>query len=186
MNRDQLEHVIRAAAELTNRYEFIIVGSQSILGALPNPQPEFKMSMEVDIYARGAEELSDLIDGNLGEGSPFHDMNGYYAQGVDSTTAKLPRGWENRLVRVQSERTNGRAGFCLDVTDLFMSKCHAHRDKDREFNRALLRHGHVKASRALALVGDMPVDDAEKQRMKNRIRRLVKDLQKAGVNLSEG
>ena len=54
MNRDQLEHVIRAAAEVTNRYEFIIVGSQSILGALPNPQPEFKMSMEVDIYARGA------------------------------------------------------------------------------------------------------------------------------------
>jgi hypothetical protein len=32
----------------------------------------------------------------------------------------------------------------------------------------------------------MPVDDAEKQRMKNRIQRLVKELKDAGVNLSEG
>ena len=30
MQRHELEHVIRAAAEVTNRYEFVIIGSQSI------------------------------------------------------------------------------------------------------------------------------------------------------------
>ena len=32
MNREDLEHIIRAAADVTNEYEFIIIGSQSILG----------------------------------------------------------------------------------------------------------------------------------------------------------
>ena len=32
MEREQLEHLIRAAAQVTHEYEFIIVGSQSILG----------------------------------------------------------------------------------------------------------------------------------------------------------
>jgi hypothetical protein len=30
-------------------------------------------------------------------------------------------------------------GYCLDVLDLFMSKALANREKDREFNMALLR-----------------------------------------------
>ena len=141
--------------------------------------------MEADIYPLGAEELSDAIDASIGEGSPFHDMYGYYAQGVDSTTAVLPAGWETRLVRVQSELTNGRAGFCIDVADLFMSKCHANRDKDREFNRHLLRFGLVEGARVLSLVDDMPVDDAEKRRMRARIRRLLKELRDAGVDVRE-
>ena len=29
MTREQLEHIIRACADITNQYEFIIVGSQS-------------------------------------------------------------------------------------------------------------------------------------------------------------
>ena len=44
MNREDLEHIIRASAEVTDQYEFIIVGSQSILGSVPNPEAVFKMS----------------------------------------------------------------------------------------------------------------------------------------------
>jgi hypothetical protein len=85
VQRHELEHIIRAAAAVTNRYEFVIVGSQSILGSVSNPPTECVLSMEADIFPLGAEELSGLIDGALGEGSPFHDQFGYYAQGVDST-----------------------------------------------------------------------------------------------------
>jgi len=35
MNREDLEHIIRAAGEVTGEYEFIIVGSQAILGPIP-------------------------------------------------------------------------------------------------------------------------------------------------------
>jgi hypothetical protein len=36
MTREELEHIIRASADVTGQYEFIIVGSQSILGQVPN------------------------------------------------------------------------------------------------------------------------------------------------------
>lgn len=45
MEREELEHLIRAAAEVTHEYEFIIIGSQSILGSIPNSPAELKMSM---------------------------------------------------------------------------------------------------------------------------------------------
>ena len=97
MTREELEHLIRAAAEVTGEYEFVVVGSQPILGPIPNPPAELTMSMEADIYPMNAEEKADEIDGALGEGSHFHETYGYYAQGVDSTTACLPNGWKERL-----------------------------------------------------------------------------------------
>ena len=139
MNREDLEHIIRASGEVTDHYEFIIVGSQSILGQIPNPEAVFKMSAEADIYPLDAPELADEIDGAIGEGSDFHKYNGYYAQGVGPETAILPSGWFERVHRVQNSNTNGRVGYCLDVLDLFLSKAIAGREKDREFCRALMR-----------------------------------------------
>lgn len=49
MTRWELEHVIRASADITRQYEFMIVGSQSILGSKPNPPAVFTMSAEADI-----------------------------------------------------------------------------------------------------------------------------------------
>jgi hypothetical protein len=183
MTRDQLEHLIRAAAEITDEYEFVVVGSQSILGPIPNPPPELTMSMEADIYPMNAEAKADEIDGALGEGSQFHETFGYYAQGVDSTTACLPQGWKDRLQRVQSPATNGRVGFCLGVIDLFMAKTAANREKDREFNIALMRYGYVAPQTAIDMVALMPVDDGAKKAMRARIRRWVKILQERGYRL---
>ena len=59
MTREELEHLIRAAADVTNEYEFVVVGSQSILGPIPNPPAELTMSMEADIYPMNAEEKAD-------------------------------------------------------------------------------------------------------------------------------
>jgi hypothetical protein len=87
MTRDELEHIIRASGEITDQYEFVIVGSQSLLGAVPQPEAVFRVSMEADIYPLNAPELADRIDGTIGEGSPFHDTYGYYAQGVGPATA---------------------------------------------------------------------------------------------------
>jgi hypothetical protein len=37
MQRSQREHLIRAAGEITNQCEFVVVGSQSIVGAMALP-----------------------------------------------------------------------------------------------------------------------------------------------------
>lgn len=185
MNREDLEHIIRAAADVTDQYEFIIVGSQSILGSVPNPEPVFTMSAEADIYPLQAPELAEKIDGALGEGSRFHDTNGYYAQGVGPETAILPGGWMNRVHRVQNAATNGRVGYCLDVMDLFMSKAAAGRDKDRIFCLALLEHGYVKPSRLMPLVESMPIELSARRRLRDTIRRWVRTLRDAGHDLTD-
>ena len=99
MRRTELEHIIRAAAAITNEYELVVIGSQSILGAEPNPPEALVESMEADIYPLQHPELADLIDGAIGEASPFHERFGYYAQGVGPETAILPTGWQSRLVK---------------------------------------------------------------------------------------
>ena len=38
MNRQELEHIVRAAAGITGETEFIVIGSQSILGNFPMPR----------------------------------------------------------------------------------------------------------------------------------------------------
>jgi hypothetical protein len=50
------------------------------------------VSNEADIFPREHPERSDLIDGSIGEGSPFQRSFGYYAHGVDESTATLPEG----------------------------------------------------------------------------------------------
>ena len=49
MTREELEHIIRASGAITNQYEFVIVGSQALLGSVPWPQEVFTVSMEADI-----------------------------------------------------------------------------------------------------------------------------------------
>lgn len=183
MEREELEHLIRAAAEVTQEYEFIIIGSQSILGPIPNPPAELKLSMEADMYPSNAPEKADLIDGALGEGSHFHDTYKYYAQGVGPETPTLPDGWQGRLHRVQTANTDLKVGLCLDVLDLFMAKAAANRDKDREFDMALLRHGFVKLDQAIELVALMPMEDKAKRDLRARIRRWARMLKERGHDL---
>jgi hypothetical protein len=118
MNRAALEHLLRAAAAITNERELVVIGSQAILGQFPEAPAALLTSIEADLYPRHAPHKSELIDGAIGELSSFHQTFGYYAHGVDDTTATLPRGWEGRLVPITNENTAGAIGWCLEVHDL--------------------------------------------------------------------
>ncbi len=141
MKRHQLEHILRASAVISECREFVVVGSQSILGQFPSAPPELLVSEEADLWPRESPELADLIDGSLGELSPFHETFGYYAQGVGPETAILPSGWEERLIAVPVPGVEGVRGLCLEIHDLLASKAAAGRDKDLRFLRDCLRHG---------------------------------------------
>ena len=80
-----------------------------------------------------------MIDRSIGEGSSFHELYGYYAQGVGEDAAVLPRGWRNRLIRVSNPNTVGITGLCLEIHDLAISKYVAGREKDLEFTRELAK-----------------------------------------------
>jgi len=145
MHRLQLEHIIRAAAGITGAAEFVIVGSQSVLGQFPQAPDELLVSIEADIFSLRDPADSDLIDGSIGEGSPFHQTFGYYAHGISEETAVLPVGWRERLIPVHNQNTGGGTGLCLEIHDLAVSKLVAGREKDFDFVGGLLRHHLAKA-----------------------------------------
>lgn len=180
MTREELEHIIRASGDITNQYEFVVVGSQSMLGPVPHPEDVFTVSMEVDIYPLQAPELADKIDGAIGEGSQFHQTHGYYAQGVGPDTAVLPSGWMQRVHRVQNSNTNDRVAYCLDIIDLFLAKAAAGREKDRVFCIALLAHGYVTQARAIDLVASMPINEQRQRALRATIRRWSKAATDSG------
>jgi hypothetical protein len=133
--------VIRASAAIAGVEDIVVIGSQSILGEFPDAPAELLISREADVYPRDYPERGDLIDGSIGEGSPFDHTFGYYAHGVDETTAILPRGWKTRLIAVKGENTRGATGWCLEAHDLAIAKYAAGPEKDRNFTRALAVHG---------------------------------------------
>lgn len=152
MKRSDLEHILRASKGVTGETEFVVIGSQSILGPHPDAPRVLRQSMEADLYPRQRPELSEMIEGSLGRYSQFNHTFGYYADGVAPTTAVLPKGWETRLVKVCNENTGGAIGWCLEPHDLAYSKLAAKREKDLAFVRELIRHNMVARARLQSLV----------------------------------
>lgn len=171
MKRRELEHLIRAACQIADDDELVIIGSQSILGAAPDAPASLLVSNEADVFPKNHPERADLVDGTIGEGSPFHETFGYYAQGVAEDTALLPRGWRERLVPVNNANTRGCTGWCLEPHDLVVAKYLAGRDKDLRFGHDALAHGLVVAATLLARLDDTDVEEARRSLARTRILR---------------
>jgi hypothetical protein len=169
MNRIQLEHIIRAASQIADDAEIVVIGSQAIHAQGAKLPPIAFQSAEAGVFPRNHPERADDIDAAIGELSVFHGTHGYYAHGVSPNTAILPTGWEERLIRVASPNTGGATGLCLDVHDLLLSKYVAGREKDLQFNRALVRCGCATKRRLLSLVSALPVDHMTKRLVEARI-----------------
>lgn len=163
MRRDQLEHVLRAACTIAESDVALVIGSQAILGSFAEavlPEAAIR-SVEVDVaFFEDADNVkSDKVDGAIGELSQFHETFGYYAQGVSVSTAVLPEGWRDRLVRIATPGSAPGSGLCLEPHDLVASKLVAHREKDQEFAAALLRAGLVDAGTLHQRIDTLPVEE---------------------------
>lgn len=150
MNRDQLAHILRAAAKVAGDGRILVLGSQAILAtySAADLPKTITISVEADIafFEDLHEAKSDMVDGAIGEGSMFHQTFGYYGQGVSISTATLPAGWEDRLVSFTPANSKPAVGVCLDPVDLVIAKLVAGREKDLSFAADLLASGHVEAA----------------------------------------
>lgn len=146
MKRTELEHVIRASAAIANQTEFVVLGTAALLATVPDPPNALAQTRDVDLYPLRDPGAADLIEGSIGELSPFDKLYGYYAQGVGPETATLPDGWQGRLVPIQNANTHGAIAYCLEPHDLAASKLYAFRHKDREFVALLLHHQIIDAA----------------------------------------
>ncbi len=158
MKRSAFDHAVRAAGAVLGENEVLVIGSQAVHGSIAGDLPlEAERSIEADVAALDDpdERKADLIDGSIGEASMFHATFGYYAQGVSQSTAVLPHGWRDRLVRYETEATNGVVAWCLEIHDLWLSKAVAMRPKDVEFCRALVHRGLVDPETLRGRLGEL-------------------------------
>ena len=161
MTKPELEHILRAAGSISECNEMVVLGSQAILASFPDAPESLLVSMEADLYPLENPERADLIDGSIGEMSPFHKTFGYYAHGVGPETAVLPGNWRARLIKLDSPGTGGCVGWCLSPLDLAMGKLAAGRDKDFEFVKTMMLHGMIQTSAMEALLQELPGSQAQ-------------------------
>lgn len=180
MTRDQLEHAIRAACDVSEDTELLIFGSQAILGEHPEAPPGLRASIEVDVQPKNFPDATDRIDGALGELSLFHQTYGFYVHGVLIESATLPEGWEQRTVPVSHEvSTRGNVGHCLESHDLAASKLAAFREKDRDFVRLLLVERLVDGEELAKRLEALPVDAAHVRRLETWVGITVEEIKNA-------
>ncbi len=146
---EDLIATVTVIARLFRSDEVFIIGSQSILLSWPDAPSIMRTSGEIDAYPGNARlweitrkgldpdddpEASEEIAVLFGEGSAFHRRHGFYIDGVDENTARLPQGWMTRAI-VRSigvdERIVRAIAPCPD--DVVVSKLARLDEKDKNF-----------------------------------------------------
>jgi len=174
MTREQLEHAIRAACDITGDHEVYVFGSQSILGQFPDVPPRLKMSSEADISPKHQLDRVEALNA-IGEDSVFHRTHGFYVHGLPiSEAAVLPAGWEERTVAVRPTGTS--TGLCLEGHDLAASKLVAFREKDREFVVTLLEAELLDATTLVERIWRLPPDQVDRERIARWVDWTIQDL----------
>lgn len=176
MNKAEFDHLIAAAATISEESEIVVIGGQAILGSVPDPPKSLLRSAEVDIYPRRNPDRAEAIDGALGDGSHFQQTFGYYAHGVGPETAKAPEGWEERLVRVAVPKRPGEVGdvyaLCIEVHDLILAKCAAGRERDWEFAENAIAAELVETEELLERIDGLPISVPEQRRVRSHLEAL--------------
>jgi len=149
---EDLQRTVRALAREFKTDKVFIIGSQAILLSWPEAPVAMKMSPEIDAYPANAKiweteernrkpgsaaEASEHIHALFGEGSHFHQTHGFYIDGVDENTAKLPKGWNARAI-VKRLEVDGRQVMAVAPApdDIIVSKLARLDPKDKSFIEA--------------------------------------------------
>lgn len=179
MTYEELLHAVRAAAEVAHVDELLVFGSQAILLAYPDAVAELRQSVELDAVARNHPERWELIDGPLGEDSPFHRAHGFYVHGVGLETATFPDGWESRAATYTLGAPPVRV-VTPEVHDLAASKLAAGRDKDFDYVTVLIKHDYVDTQKLLRRVAKLPLGAEARERLRTWIGAVARQLSSSG------
>jgi hypothetical protein len=164
MQAGQINHVLRAVSNITDHKTFVIVGASAVIARLQgNVSAPMTMTSEVDIYAFEAanvEDLSDMIDANIGQDSRFHSTFGYYADGVSPETAKMPMDWLSRAIRYTPVEAPGVTAILPDVDDIALAKLVAWREKDIDWLETGIESGILSLDVMRQRLVSMPAEYA--------------------------
>lgn len=178
MKRSEFELLLREAGALCRETEFIVFGSQAVLGWLENPPRSLLVSFEADLYPRNHPAAAILIRPRLGLNSPFYRQHGFYADSVTPELATFPDGWTDRLIPFSNRHTGGVTAWCVEIHDITVSKLAAGRPKDVRYIRALLRHKLIRVEVLRHRIDLLP-SESDQRRLHAAFDELQKQFQRA-------
>lgn len=166
---EDFERTIRSIARHFETDTVFVIGSQAILASWPEAPETLRMSREVDAYPanarewssrHGGVEASEEINALFGYGSDFDGTFGFYVDGVDEFTAKLPSDWKERAIRRRVFVDPGRFATAVapSIEDLVVSKLARLDDKDKAFVRALHAARPLDIEVVKTLLAAAPID----------------------------
>lgn len=140
---EDLQRAVRAIATEFDTDKVFVIGSQAVLVDWPDAPTDMTSTPEIDAYPGNAKlwqmtnsdmEASEHINALFGYGSQFHQTHGFYIDGVDENTAKLPPGWEDRAwIRKLDVAGKTVSVVAPSAEDLIVSKLARLDPKDQEF-----------------------------------------------------
>lgn len=142
LRREQVAHLVRAAAGITNEGTLVLLGTGAVIAQLKAPPPELTATRKVDLYAPGVSDpaaMSRLVNAAIGEGTPFDDLFGYFAHGAGQDAAILPHDWRLRARPVKLPGAPGITCICPDADDVALGKLCAWQENDRRWLEAAWR-----------------------------------------------
>jgi hypothetical protein len=175
MKKSQLELALSAAGKIARDSEFIVFGSQSILGTVPKPPKACLVSEEVDLYPRNHPQAMLLVANRLGQRSPFSRRHGFFVDCVTPDLAAFPEGWTDRLIPFRTKRTRGITGWCVELHDVSASKLAAGREKDLAYVRTLLVARLIKPDVIENRIVSLPVNPSHREEILALVKRLVRE-----------
>lgn len=160
MTRQELDHVLRAAGDLTGHRRFVLVGSTAIFAWHESVPAIMALSREADLYAfdvpdEEAERISEELE-NIGQLSTFDETHGYYVDGVGPHTAVLPDDWRRRSKIYASPAASGVVAIVPHPEDIALSKLCAGREKDVDWVGAAHASGLIDLDAVGARVDRLP------------------------------
>lgn len=137
-----VERAVRSLCRHFRTDHVIIIGSQAALLEWPDAPIIVRTSGEIDAYPgnirewedRNQEPASEEINALFGWGSTFHEEFGFYIDGVDDRTAKLPPDWRAEAVTRTIVDDGGElTAIAPSARDLIVSKLHRLTEKDKDY-----------------------------------------------------
>lgn len=145
-----LERTVRALATDSGPTRYLSSGAKPFSWDGQWRQALFAVRPEIDAYPGNARvweieekkkdpnaEASEHVNALFGYGSMFHRAHGFYVDGVDESTAKLPPEWEKRALTLPID-VAGRSVLAVAPCpeDLIVSKLARLDSKDKTFVEA--------------------------------------------------
>lgn len=160
MKRSEFEKLLCAAGKLSPEKEFIVFGSQALLGYIEKPPKDLLVSIELDLYPKHHPEAARLIEAELGRDSEFARKHYYYADYVSPELGTWPDGWTDRLIRFEK---SGVVAWCAELHDVAVSKLAASRPKDIRYLTDLFRHKMIREATLRERIELVPDLSAQKR-----------------------